>query len=318
MLWLEMSRDETHGGGGWSFTKCLWSPTHKRDGSRWAFWDTLMQVKKGDQVLHLRGVKPHSLFVGYSTAELDGYVADSQPPEPLDWGYGTNYYRVPLTNFTPFPEQINLQDVFDRQEVALRNYFENNKLLPSKEKKRLFYVIQSGRLQCLNGAYLSEVGNTLAQILLGNEFNPQTKTEKTIVEVTTGEAIRNLGIRVGQAEFSNRVRDNYDRKCCFPGCSIAEDKFIIGAHIARWADAPELRGQVSNGLCLCLMHDKAFESGYFTISEEYTIVVNREQVYNSAWCIDNLLPYEGMKIKLGLIPPSDEALLHHWIRTNFY
>lgn len=31
MMWIEMSRDEVHGGGDWAFAKCVWSPTHKNN-----------------------------------------------------------------------------------------------------------------------------------------------------------------------------------------------------------------------------------------------------------------------------------------------
>ena len=51
-----MSRDPTHGGGSWGFTVCLWSPAYKQGtAERWAFWDTLLKVKTGDQIVHLRG-----------------------------------------------------------------------------------------------------------------------------------------------------------------------------------------------------------------------------------------------------------------------
>lgn len=30
MIWLEMSREEKHGGGEWSFQKCIWAPSHKK------------------------------------------------------------------------------------------------------------------------------------------------------------------------------------------------------------------------------------------------------------------------------------------------
>lgn len=31
MIWLEMSREEKHGGGEWSFQKCIWAPSHKKE-----------------------------------------------------------------------------------------------------------------------------------------------------------------------------------------------------------------------------------------------------------------------------------------------
>ena len=43
-MWLEMARDETHGGNGWEFGSCLWSPSVKTNGQRWPYWDLLKQV----------------------------------------------------------------------------------------------------------------------------------------------------------------------------------------------------------------------------------------------------------------------------------
>lgn len=43
MIWLEMFRGTTHGGGNWDFGKCLWAPVHKRDKS-----DGTWKEKHGD------------------------------------------------------------------------------------------------------------------------------------------------------------------------------------------------------------------------------------------------------------------------------
>ena len=72
-MWLEMSRDSAHGGPGWAFTECLWSPTHKNPSGSWSFWELLSRVRKGDTVFHLRGKSPRAAFVGYSIADSDGY-----------------------------------------------------------------------------------------------------------------------------------------------------------------------------------------------------------------------------------------------------
>lgn len=63
---LEVSRDPDHGGLGWGFAECLWSPSHKNPSGRWPFWDLLLQVQHDDLVVHLRGHQAE--FFGYSTA----------------------------------------------------------------------------------------------------------------------------------------------------------------------------------------------------------------------------------------------------------
>jgi hypothetical protein len=115
-------------------------------------------------VLHLRGKGDRATFVAFSTAAADGFETGDRPPDPGAWGFARSYYRVPLRDFTPLDDPMPLRDVFRRREAKLRSYFTGNRTASRKE--RLFYVIQGGRLQCLNGAYLSEVSGELARLLL--------------------------------------------------------------------------------------------------------------------------------------------------------
>ncbi|WP_300787650.1 hypothetical protein, partial [uncultured Akkermansia sp.] len=73
MIWIEMSRDNIHGGGEWGFTKCLWSPAYKFSSNKkrkisWLYWNNILKVQQGDIILHLRGKKHFASFVGYSIA----------------------------------------------------------------------------------------------------------------------------------------------------------------------------------------------------------------------------------------------------------
>src|SRR5690348_9490222 len=147
-MWLEMSRDEMHGGGEWGFTKCLWSPTTKKGGtSKWAYWENLLRVKAGDTVLHLRGEGKKAAFVGFSIAENNGYKTNDAPGKPGGWAYAKSFYRVNLRDFNPFDKPLFLQDVFLSKRGPLLNYLARNR--QSEPKKSLFYVYQAGRLQCL-------------------------------------------------------------------------------------------------------------------------------------------------------------------------
>jgi hypothetical protein len=324
MLWLEMSRDITHGGGSWGFTRSLWSPTRKRSpdgnvGIRWSFWEAVLKVQAGDTILHLRGRDADAALVGFSTAATDGFETPEHPPSPGEWNYAETFYRVLLKDYVAFPQPINLDETFERHDAALRDYFRRNRDQPANLKRRLFYVEQAGRLQCLNGGYLSQVDDELAAILLGPGYRQESSVAPgPVSSVVTGESLQVLRARVGQKEFSDNVRANYGGRCCFPGCPIAEREFLVGAHVARWADAPELRGEVSNGLCLCLMHDKAFEAGFFTLSSEYRVIINDREgkIRASDWCVEHLLPFDGQPVTLGPISPSLEALRRHRERVG--
>ena len=209
-----------------------------------------------------------------------------------------------------------LRDVFSRHDAELRSYFLQNKTAASKE--RLFYVIQADRLQCLNGAYLSEASSDLARLLLERPVDVHQSSLDIAREARTNERLREVLTRVGQREFSDLVRKNYGTQCCFPGCDVKEWTFLRGSHIARWADAPELRGDVTNGLCLCLMHDQAFERGLFTVDLDLNVWVDPDKVLQSPWANAHLLPHQGQQLRAGMVAPSEEALLQHWERTSSY
>jgi putative restriction endonuclease len=173
-------------------------------------------------------------------------------------------------------------------------------------------------LQCLNGPYLSEVSGELARLLLDKTEDMPQHSLSVVREVSTGERLGDLLTRVGQREFSDVVRANYGNRCCFPGCDVAERTFLRGSHIARWADEPDRRGDVSTGLCLCLMHDKAFERGLITVDLELRVWVDLAKAGRSPWAKTYLVPYHGGALRLGTVPPSEEALLQHWERTSCY
>jgi putative restriction endonuclease len=312
MPWVEMSRDEVHGGGDWGFLKCLWSPTLTRTGTTHGWWENLRRVHLGDEVLHLRGTGVDARFVGMSKCLADGEITSMRPPEAGEWAYSGQFYRAPLGDFESFGEGIPLSKIFTANDTALREYFERNKRRKAQEKLTLFYVIQAGRLQCQNGAYLSEADLELSEILLGTQLG----SASTVASVTVGERASSCIVRIRQEQFSRAVRENYRHICCFPDCQVEDDRFLIGAHIARWSDVPELRGEISNGLCLCLMHDRAFEQGLFTV-DDYLRVRILGRSYGSSWAKEQLLPFDGQVIKAARIKPSDDALLNHWQRVGF-
>lgn len=318
MLWIEMSRDTDHGGPGWGFGECLWSPSHKNPSGQWPFWNSLLNVKRDDLVVHLQGGTHRAAFVGYSTALSDGYVTTSRPALAKEWSYASSYHRVDLLDFVPFSTPVLLDDVFAARDEELRSYFGANRVKASGSREHLFYVIQAGRLQCQNGAYLSQLGDGLLELLLGSAATVGASESKGKAPgVSTGEALATVKARIGQGEFSRSVRHNFGSRCCVPGCDVAEQRFLVGAHIARWADVPELRGELSNGLCFCLLHDRAFELGLFTLTDTLRVSLHPGRAPSSAWARVHLGPLAGQSIGECTIRPDVDALRRHWERIGY-
>jgi len=218
----------------------------------------MLKVETGDTILHLRGKDDEAAFVGFSTAASNGFETLERPSDAGPWYYSSSFYRVILKDYTNFPRPLLLKEVFKTKDRVLREYYLWNKSQSAQYKKRLFYVIQSGRLQCLNGAYLSEVDAKLQEILFGADIAPEANVglQRPAESTNVNERYYQQKVRLGQKDFSDNVRKNYNYQCCYPGCEIQDRKFLVGSHIARWTDAPQWRGETSNGLCLCLMHDK--------------------------------------------------------------
>jgi hypothetical protein len=315
MSWLEMSRDEQHGGVGWGFGECLWSPTQRKGGGKWGYWELMKQVKGGDTVFHLREKPPKAAFVGFSYADSDGFETNRRPPELGPWEHADSFYRVPLKNFTLFPAVVPLETVFANKSEQLIDYHSRHSPASSANGRMLFYVQQAGRLQCQNGAYLSELDAELLQIVF--ELTGDAPS-RTTVSVETGQQLVQVQARLGQQDFSVAVRNNFERVCCFPDCGVSDRELLVGSHIPRWADNAALRGDVANGLCLCLMHDRLFEIGYFTITSDHRVFIDTVKVSKCTWAIENLTLHNGQPIKASSVRPSIEALRYHWHRVKLW
>ncbi|GAB3502972.1 hypothetical protein [Emticicia fontis] len=320
MIWIELRENEIEYNEGWRFKESAWAPTKKRDGSEWPFWNIIKQVAKGDIIFHLKKQGNKKKFLGYSTASTDGYIVHDGHPtsENHEWNFSKSYFKVDLENFVELIPEVNLSDFFSTNDKSLRNFFWDNR---SKriDKKRIFYVVQGGRLQCLNGAYFSEFGLTLSELLIGNLISNANSSANDKIGfdiVKTGVITKELKQRIGHQAFSEKVKRNYNYRCCYPGCQVEGKEFLIGGHIARWADNEEMRGNIGNGLALCLMHDKAFEKGLFTLTNLFKVkLINKENT--PKWLNDFLGQGENLEIKIRSIDPVIEALRSHWKRIGF-
>lgn len=313
MVWIEMSRDKIHGGGEWGLKKCLWSPAYKQGsrGGSWLFWNNILQVKQGDIVIHLCGKGHTAAFIGYSVADTDGHETLERPPQPGVWGYATSYFRALLKDFQAFDNTILLDSFFTTHEDILKNYIETHSVTPANR----FFVYQSHRLQCLNGAYLSKCDDELLALILDDEIAQSITSIRQ--SNFTSEILCQVKQRIGQTQFSKAVKENYRYKCCFPGCCISDHKFLIGSHIARWVDNPDKRGNTSNGLCLCPIHDKAFENGYFSLDDEFCVILSHKlEIQESEVFQKYIKPYAHQKINTAPIPPDRDSLKEHRFRCK--
>lgn len=80
--------------------------------------------------------------------------------------------------------------------------------------------------------------------------------------------------RVNQSLFRRIITNNYSNSCSI--CSLNIDKLLVASHILKWSENQKERLNPENGLCLCNIHDKAFELGYLGITTDYRINISEE------------------------------------------
>lgn len=103
--------------------------------------------------------------------------------------------------------------------------------------------------------------------------------------------------RIKQIFFRRAVLSSYRGRCCMSGLSDA--RLLIASHIVPWSEDKANRLNPSNGLCLSAIHDRAFDKGLITLSDDFKIVVSEElKRLNDFFVKEVLLPLEGKTIEL--------------------
>lgn len=91
--------------------------------------------------------------------------------------------------------------------------------------------------------------------------------------VETGEDVVQARRRRGQDRVRVLTRASYGDMCAV--CDVADIAMLIASHIVTWAEAPEHRGDLSNVICLCRIHDALFERGYWSLGDDLTVLKRR-------------------------------------------
>lgn len=144
---------------------------------------------------------------------------------------------------------------------------------------------------------------TLLNAQLRNETGDEAGIELDVTEQEslqdfTGETKRVMTEqRVKQHFFRRAVLSSYRGRCCLSG--LSDSRLLMASHIVPWSNDKANRLNPSNGLCLSAIHDKAFDRGLITISDNYEVILSEQLKRNDdAFVAQIFLPLEGRKIEL--------------------
>jgi putative restriction endonuclease len=102
--------------------------------------------------------------------------------------------------------------------------------------------------------------------------------------------------RIKQNFFRRAVLSSYHGRCCMSG--LSEQRLLIASHIVPWSKDKANRLNPSNGLCLSAIHDRAFDKGLITLTDDFKVVVSKElKRKKEHFIIEVLLPLDGRTIE---------------------
>lgn len=110
-----------------------------------------------------------------------------------------------------------------------------------------------------------------------------------------------------QKAFSNAIRKNYGSRCAVTG--ITSKEFLIAAHIVPWGVDSAIRLDPTNGICLSALVDRAFENGFLTIAEDFSISIDWDKIGADLKLREALAPYDGQKLALPAKDPPNPDFL---------
>lgn len=211
-------------------------------------------------------------------------------------------------------------------------------LLSSGAKVRAVGVLR----QVVEYAYLDEElfellqqpisRNFLTTVLLNHWFADKTQQVQEILRInafaefqqellaTGGKVYQEAELKdetkvvVRDATFRKVIVSIYEYRCAFCGLQILNtlgQNIVDGSHIMPFSQFYDDR--IDNGLSLCKNHHWAFDRGWFSINDDYTIVVTDSLREDSPFC-KPMQQFNGDRIRLPVHAqyyPRLEALRWH-------
>jgi len=154
------------------------------------------------------------------------------------------------------------------------------------------------------------VGGT-AGTIFAPELEPETLPDLVLPIGPTTQP-RLVMTRMHQSFFRKAVLASYGNRCCL--CGMELKPLLVGSHIKPWSVASEEeRTDPENGLCLCVLHDKAYDRGLLTVTTDYQVVVSTAVKKSTVKFTQlTLTDFDNQPIQMpGRFAPKPEYLQWH-------
>jgi putative restriction endonuclease len=196
------------------------------------------------------------------------------------------YCRTPFGKLHRLnPDIIKLSKMIDRTSNAVALKLVNFSSLDPELKKR--GIKGMGNHSKMDKAIFDEFQDNWEQLLLESELlyenfdelnlNKTIDKEINFIDKIGGEKIVQIKRRINQNFFRKMVLSNYNNSCAI--CSLNHSSLLVASHIIPWSKNIEARLNPHNGLCLCSIHDKAFDQGLISLDDQFKVILS-PQIHN--------------------------------------
>ena len=152
--------------------------------------------------------------------------------------------------------------------------------------------------------YLNDYQKALNELICTVEANSDIKGEEYECLVKQ---------RVNQGVFRDQMIKRFHKRCAL--CGVSNESFLIASHIKPWSKSdPNEKLSKFNGLLLCPNHDKLFDKGYISFSDEGHIMIS-SQLSDTDKIFLNV--NDKMRISDELISEEMKVYLYYH-RTNVF
>ncbi|MCD1117812.1 HNH endonuclease [Chryseobacterium turcicum] len=99
------------------------------------------------------------------------------------------------------------------------------------------------------------------------------------------ERLTTVKARVYQDVLKKHVSENYNHCCSL--CENDQPELLVASHIVPWKSDESKRLDLDNCILLCNFHDKLFDKGFITLTDEYSVLISEKLSVNIAKQITN-------------------------------
>ncbi len=154
-VWVENTKtSHNHGGVGWEFGTCLWSPSANAAGVDW--YGPMREVAAGDLVIHIND----SWFTGWSRAASNHQEIQDAPPEAGEWAGRPSYYRINLEGFREFDTPLSVADFIEENQDAIRA-----EIMSDAPQRYPFMLYGGNQVRTVQGGYVTRCTPRLYALL---------------------------------------------------------------------------------------------------------------------------------------------------------